>query len=118
MFSAQQDTQVIQQAIEAGVSAYVVDGLNTGRVKPILDAAVARFKQFNTLRDELSTTKDKLVERDLVVNAKRLLIKHHGVDEPEAYRMLRRTSMDRRVRMEVVAQSAIDWLQGLEGSKH
>lgn len=115
MFCAQQDTTVIQQAIEAGVSAYVVDGLNPGRVKPILDTAIARFKQYRQLREELDYTKERLSETDLLARAKRLLIKHHGMDEPSAYRALRKMAMDRRQRIETVAQSAIDWLEALEG---
>lgn len=114
MFSAQQDTAVIQQAIDAGVSAYVVDGLNPGRVKPILDAAIARFKQYRSLRAELDYTKERLSETDLVTRAKKLLIKHHGMDEPGAYRALRKMAMDRRQRIEYVAQSAIDWLETLD----
>jgi response regulator NasT len=111
MFSAQQDTAVIQQAIEAGVSAYVVDGLNPGRVKPILDTAIARFKQYRNLQDTLRQTQERLEVGSMVARAKRLLIKHHGLDEPSAYRALCKIAMDQRQPIEKVARNAIDWFK-------
>lgn len=94
MFVDQTDEAAMKAAIDAGVSAYVVDGLATRRLKPILDAAIARFQAFERMRRELSATKEALAERKTIDRAKGLLIQAKGISEDEAYALLRKTAMD------------------------
>jgi response regulator NasT len=108
LFSAQDDSDTIQKAVRAGVSAYIVDGLSAKRVRPIIDVAIARFREFQAMRDELEHTRDKLSERKLVERAKGLLMKQRGFDEEEAYSALRKLAMERNQRLVQVAQNVID----------
>ena len=108
MFSAQDDSDTIQQAVRAGVSAYVVDGLSNKRVRPIINVAIARFREFQALRAELEKTRDQLSERKLVARAKGLLMKQRGFDEEEAYNAMRKMAMERNQRLVQVAQNVID----------
>jgi response regulator NasT len=94
-------------AIEAGVSAYVVDGMKPERLKPILDAAVTRFNMFSRMRTELETTKRALEERKVIDRAKGLIMKARGVGEDEAYALLRKTAMDQGKRVAEVAQAIV-----------
>jgi len=94
-------------AIEAGVSAYVVDGMQPGRVKPVLDAAITRFRMFQRMRTELAETKRALEERKVIDRAKGLLMKARGIDEGEAYALLRRTAMDQGRRVADVAEALV-----------
>ncbi|MEW5838575.1 MAG: ANTAR domain-containing protein [Pseudomonadota bacterium] len=108
MFSAQDDSDTIQQAVRAGVSAYVVDGLSSKRVRPIIDVAIARFREFQAMRKELEKTRDQLSERKLVERAKGLLMKQRGFDEEEAYNAMRKMAMERNQRLVQIAQNVID----------
>jgi response regulator NasT len=94
-------------AIEAGVSAYVVDGLNVGRVRPILDVAIARFRAFEALRRELDHTKSQLVERKLIDRAKGILMRAKGIGEEEAYERMRKTAMKEQKKLVEIAQSIL-----------
>ncbi|WP_172300411.1 ANTAR domain-containing response regulator [Pseudoruegeria sp. HB172150] len=94
-------------AIEAGVSAYVVDGLKPDRVKPVLDAAIARFRMFQRMRTELAETKRALEERKVIDRAKGMLMKAKGLNEEEAYALLRKTAMDQGRRVADVAQALV-----------
>ncbi len=94
-------------AIEAGVSAYVVDGLQPGRIKPILDAAITRFRMFQRMRTELAETKRALEERKVIDRAKGMLMKARGVGEDEAYAILRKAAMDQGKRVADVAQALV-----------
>ncbi|KAA2315544.1 ANTAR domain-containing protein [Pseudooceanicola sediminis] len=107
MFVDQSDVGLTRTAIEAGVSAYVVDGLKADRVKPILDAAVARFNMFQRMRTELAATKKALEERKVIDRAKGVLMKARGVNEDEAYALLRKTAMDQGRRVADVAQALV-----------
>lgn len=107
MFSADDDAGTIRDAVRAGVSAYVVDGLEPDRVKAIVDVACARFEEFQRLRAELAAANQQLSERKLVERAKGLLMKERGVDEQEAYRLLRTLAMNRGKRIGDVAQDII-----------
>lgn len=107
MFVDRSDTQATRTAIDAGVSAYVVDGLRKERIKPVLDAAIARFQLFARMRTELETTKMALAERKIVDRAKGLLMKAKGLSEEEAYALLRRTAMDQGRKMADVAQALV-----------
>ncbi len=114
MFVDQSDDAMTKAAIEAGVSAYVVDGLRADRVKPILDAAITRFHMFSRVRKELETTKRALEERKVIDRAKGLLMKARGIDEDAAYSLLRKTAMDQNKRVVDVA-SALVTAAGLLG---
>lgn len=110
MFSAEQDTDTINQSIESGVSAYVVGDLQTERVKPILDAAVARFREFQKLKEELSDTKQQLASRNLIDQAKRLLMKKKNLSEDDAFKAMRKTAMDTGQKLDDVAKTLISLL--------
>lgn len=107
MFVDRTDDTVTRAAIEAGVSAYVVDGLRKDRIKPILDAAITRFHMFSHIRAELTATKAALAERKTVERAKGLLMKAKGLSEEEAYALLRKTAMDQGRKVADVANALI-----------
>lgn len=107
MFVDRSDDSLTRAAIEAGVSAYVVDGMQPDRLKPILDAAVHRFNMFQRMRTELVETKRALEERKVIDRAKGLLIKARGIDEDAAYALLRKTAMDQGKRVADVAQALV-----------
>jgi response regulator NasT len=107
MFVDQSDSDSIQAAVRAGVSAYVVDGLRSRSVRPIVEVAIARFRAFQALRDELDAARESLEERKLVERAKGILMSRRGVSEAEAYRLLRRAAMDRQQKLVEVARHLI-----------
>lgn len=107
MFVDRSDESLTRAAIEAGVSAYVVDGLHPERLKPILDAAVSRFNMFSRMRAELETTKRALEERKVIDRAKGLIMKARGISEDQAYALLRKTAMDQGKRVADVAQALV-----------
>ncbi|MDF1643376.1 MAG: response regulator [Pseudomonadales bacterium] len=107
MFSDEDDADTIEKAVRAGVSAYVVDGLNPGRVKSIMDVAIARFREFQALRSELEQTRNQLADKHLLDEAKQLLMKHKNLSEEEAYHAIRKMAMDRSQRMVDVAKNII-----------
>ncbi|THH39141.1 ANTAR domain-containing protein [Aliishimia ponticola] len=96
-----------QAAIEAGVSAYVVDGLRPERVKPVMDIAIARFAMVRQMRNELAETRRALEERKVIDRAKGLLMKAKGVDEDAAYALLRKTAMDQGRKVVDVAEALV-----------
>ena len=107
MFTHDDDSTKIREAVRAGVSAYVVDGLSLERVKPIIDVAIARFEQFQALRQELAQNEEKLAERKVVERAKGILMKGRNLSEDEAYRALRQQAMDNNTRLGDVARQVI-----------
>jgi response regulator NasT len=108
MFARDADAATIREVMRAGVSAYVVDGLDPARVKSIIDVACARFEEFQRLRAALAEANLKLAERKVVERAKGILMKARGVSEEDAYRALRRMAMDRNRRLVDVAQAVVD----------
>lgn len=108
MFASDDAPGIIRDAVRAGVSAYVVDGLEPARVKAIVEVAVARFAEHQRLRDQLAQTEQKLEERKLVERAKGLLMKARGMDEAQAYEALRRLAMERGKRIGDVARQLIE----------
>jgi len=108
LFTEERGNDTIQAALKAGVSAYVVAGMQPDRLRPILDVAVARFEQDRALRDELKSTQDRLAERKVIERAKGLVMKQKGVDEEEAFRVMRKLAMDRNKRLLDIAQQIID----------
>jgi len=107
MFVDRSDDQRTRAAIEAGVSAYVVDGLQPDRLKPILDAAILRFNMFQRMRTELAETKAALEERKVIDRAKGMIMKARGLDEDAAYALLRKTAMDQSKKVVEVAAALV-----------
>ena len=107
MFVDQSDAASIQESVEAGVSAYIVDGLKKERIKPILDLCISRFNAFSKLQDELDRTKSALEDRKILDRAKGLLMKMKGLSEEEAYVLIRSTAMREKKKIGEIAQSIV-----------
>lgn len=107
MFVDQSDTAMIEASVDAGVSAYIVDGLKKERVKSILDMTVSRFNAFDHLTRELQRARDELAERKTIERAKGILMKSKGITEEEAYALLRRTAMNEKTRLADIARSVV-----------
>ena len=107
MFVDQSDSSMIQASVDAGVSAYIVDGLKKERIKPILDLCVSRFNAFAKLQDELDRTKSALEERKVIDRAKGILMKLKGLTEEEAYVLMRSTAMREKKKIGEIAQSIL-----------
>jgi response regulator NasT len=108
MFASDGGNDAIRRAVRAGVSAYVVDGLDAARVDSIVAVACARFDEFQRLKTELADANLKLAERKQVERAKGLLMEQRGISEDEAFHALRRLAMTRKVRLGEAAQQLID----------
>lgn len=108
MFTQDGTSATIRAAVEAGVAAYVVDGLRPDRLPPVVEVAIAHFERFLGLRVELDKARAMLAERKLVEKAKGILMKRRKVDEDEAYRLLRRMAMDQKLRLIDVANKIIE----------
>jgi len=107
MFVDRTDDASIEAAIDAGVSAYVVDGLKKERIKPILDTAIRRFRAFERLRMELDQARSELNERKRIERAKGILMRTRGLSEQDAYALLRSTAMKQNKRIAEIADSLI-----------
>lgn len=107
MFTHDGDTAKIRSATRAGVNAYVVGGLSNVKLKPVMDAAVARFEEFKTLRSELSEASLKLSERKVIEKAKGMLMKQRGIDEDTAYTLLRNMAMKQNMRLATLAEQVV-----------
>jgi two-component system, response regulator / RNA-binding antiterminator len=114
MFVDHSDGHAIEEAMKAGVSAYVIDGLNAQRVKSVIDVAIARFKEYQTLRSELERTKSSLQDRKVIDRAKGILMEQRKITEDEAYRSLRSLAMEQNRRLVDVAQQLITFAQMLK----
>ncbi|MGF1553964.1 MAG: ANTAR domain-containing response regulator [Paracoccaceae bacterium] len=108
MFVDRSDAETTRAAIEAGVSAYVVDGLERRRIRPIVEMAISRFHAHARLRAELAATKAALAERKTIDRAKGLLMKARGLSEEEAYALMRRTAMEKGRRVVDIARALLD----------
>jgi len=107
MFVDQSDSASIEAAVDAGVSAYIVDGLKKERMKHILDLCISRFNAFSRLQNELDRTRTVLEERKVIDRAKGILMKAKNLTEEEAYALLRKTAMNENKKIAEVAQSVI-----------
>jgi response regulator NasT len=108
MFSSDAGGEAIRDAVRAGVSAYVVDGLDSSRVNSIVEVACARFDEFQRLKYELADANLKLSERKLVERAKGILMKERKLSEDEAFHALRKLAMSKKIRLGEVAQQVIE----------
>lgn len=107
MFVDRSDTASIETAVEAGISAYIVDGLRKERVKPILDMAVSRFNAVSRLQRELAEARSALQERKVIERAKGILMKIRGISEEEAFALLRQSAMNEKKKMSDIARSVV-----------
>jgi two-component system, response regulator / RNA-binding antiterminator len=107
MFVDQSDAATIDAAIDAGVSAYIVDGLRKERVKPILDMTISRFKAFAKLKKELETAKSQLDDRKAIDRAKALVMRAKAIPEEQAYALMRHVAMNENKKIAEVARSII-----------
>ncbi|HTN14195.1 MAG TPA: ANTAR domain-containing protein [Sphingomonadaceae bacterium] len=107
MFVDEADDHAIGASIDAGVSAYVVDGLHANRIRAVVDLAVKRFAAFARLQSDLAEAKGKLAERETVDRAKRILMDSKGITEPEAYGELRRKAMQSSRRIVDIAEAVV-----------
>ena len=108
MFTNDNDTSNARAAVAAGVSAYIVAGLSSERIRPILDVAMARFEHEQALRAELAEAKTELKDRKVIDRAKGLLMQRQALTEQAAYAKLRKTAMDKGLRVVDVAQRMLD----------
>jgi response regulator NasT len=108
MFVDQADPDSIRRAIQAGVAAYVVKGAAPERVRAVLDVAIARFREERALREQLAEARESLEERKLIERAKGILMQRRSLSEPDAYQLLRRTAMDRSMRIAEVARRLVE----------
>ncbi|HJV43934.1 ANTAR domain-containing response regulator [Caulobacter sp.] len=115
MFVDRSEPGLAEQAVRAGVAAYIVDGLAPGRVRPILDVAMSRFALTRQLRGDLARAKADLESRKTVERAKGLLMKERGLDEDGAYRLLRKLAMDRGKPIGAVAADLLAFAGVLKG---
>jgi response regulator NasT len=114
MFVDHSDDETIEAAVEAGVSAYIVDGFKKERMKPILNMCISRFNAFARLEAELQATKTKLQKRELVDRAKLLLMERRNIPESEAYALMRRAAMNEKKQIAEIAQAILTASELLE----
>lgn len=107
MFVDQSDSAMIQASVDAGVSAYIVGGLQKDRVRPILDMTISRFHAFSRLQDELDEARTKLADRKVIERAKGILMKQRGMAEEDAYRLLRETAMTQKKKLSDIAEGVV-----------
>lgn len=107
MFVDRSDSAMIQAAVDAGVSAYVVDGLKKERIRPIVDTAISRFNAFAKMSRDLEAARNELAARKVIERAKGLLMKTRGLSEEEAYAALRSAAMRENRKLVEIAQSII-----------
>ena len=108
MFTNDEDTTHVKDAVAAGVSAYIVAGLAPERIRPILEVAMARFQHEQELRRELADARSELNDRKVIDRAKGLLMQRQGLSEGDAYAKMRKTAMDRGLKLGEVAQRILD----------
>mgnify|MGYP000021998569 FL=1 len=111
LFCDDDDSKIIIQSVQAGASAYIVDGLNPNRIKSILDVAIARFSEYQALRKELKQTRDQLADRKIIDKAKGLLMKTKGLDEEQAYHAMRKMAMDQSKPLVDIAQNILSVME-------
>lgn len=116
MFVDRSEPGLAEQAVLAGVSAYVVDGLSAARVRSVLEVAMSRFQLMDGLRQDLEKAKADLASRKTVERAKALLMKERGLEEEAAYRVLRKLSMDTGRPIGAVAADLVAFAGVLKGN--
>ena len=107
MFAKDDDEDTIARAVRAGVTAYQLEGVETARIKPIIDVAIAHFRHHQSIRVELERASAALDDRKAIDRAKGLLMERRGVSEPDAYALLRKVAMDRKQKLGDVAREVL-----------
>jgi len=107
LFAEKGEGPVVNAVVKAGVSAFVIDGLTARRIKPVMDLAMARFKETSSLQQELEKTKTSLKDRKTIDQAKGIIMKQRQVDEAVAYKALREMAMKQNMKIPDVAKSII-----------
>jgi two-component system, response regulator / RNA-binding antiterminator len=107
LFAERGAPEQIEAALEAGVAAYVVEGLAPARVRPVIEVAIRRFRAHQALRRELAEAQQGLADRDAIDRAKAALMRRQGLSEPEAHRRLRRMAMDRGLKLGAIASEIL-----------
>ncbi len=108
MFTNESDSIMASDAVRSGVNAYIIDGLEESRVQGIINIAIARFREFQALKDELDSTRTQLNERKVVEKAKGILMHKNKMSEDEAYNALRKMAMDKNIKIAAVAKSVVE----------
>ncbi len=116
MFVDRSAPGLAEAAVEAGVAAYVVNGLSTGRVRPVLEVAMRRFQLMQKLRADLTKAQADLASRKTIERAKGLLMKERGMDEEAAYRLLRKLAMDSGRPLAAIAADLLAFAGVLKGT--
>lgn len=107
MFAEEDDPGYIQDAFAAGVSTYLMEGINPAKVKPVIDVALLQFRNFQALREELSATREQLETQKQITRAKALLMKQQGLDEDAAHKLLLQMAMEHNLRLADVTRMVI-----------
>lgn len=107
MFVDQSDAEMIKRSVEAGVSAYIVDGLKGDRVTAVVDVAVSRFESFQKITAERDEARSALADRKTIDKAKGLLMEHRQISERDAYKLMRKTAMEQSRKISEIADSII-----------
>ena len=117
MFTQEDDPSFIADAVDAGVTTYLVDGIRADKVKPVVDVAIAQFRAFQSLKGQLASSKVELAERRTIEQAKHLLMDRDGFTEAEAHARLQSFAMQRNLKLVEVATQVIDLARRKRGSK-
>lgn len=115
-FSEERDSKIIEQSVKAGVAAYIVEGKDASRLKPIIEVAMLRFNACQAVKKELTQVKDKLSQRAVIEKAKGLLIEHKNMSEDQAYKTMRKMAMDQGKKISTIAHEICDVVAALESS--
>jgi response regulator NasT len=114
IFADTGDSDIISSALDAGVSAFIVNGFSAQRIQPVVTVAQERFKQTQVLKSELHKAKTTLAERKIIEKAKGIIMKQRGVNEDSAFRLMRKTAMDKNKKMIEIAEYIISVSEMLE----
>ncbi|RZJ21013.1 MAG: ANTAR domain-containing protein [Acinetobacter sp.] len=114
LFTKNSDKDTIKSAIDAGVTAYIVDGIDPARLQSILEISIAQFKKHKKLLDDLEDTKNKLADRKVVEKAKVLMMQLHSLSEDQAFQLLRKNAMSHRMTIGEMARRLLDAQQLLQ----
>jgi len=111
LFTNDDSSDAIDKSVKIGVSAYIVDGFNSQRIRPIVEVAISRFNSFQSIANELHKTRQQLEDRKIIDKAKGILMKSKNLDEQQAYNAIRKMAMDKSKSMSDIARSIIDVME-------
>jgi len=117
MFTEEDDPTFIADAVDAGVTTYLVDGIRAEKVRPVVDVAIAQFRAFQNLKGQLADTRSELSERRYIDRAKHMLMERDGYSEDEAHARLQAHAMQQNLRMVDVARQLIELVERKKGTR-